>query len=157
MEDIKRAKAQDTLKLENQLCFALYEASRAAVDIYRPLLETLGITYPQYLVLLILWEKGMCSVKEIGGLLHLDSGTLSPLLKRLEVAGLILRRRRPADERVVDISLTDKGLALQQHAASIPEKFYCELDLSFDDYLNLLARLKKLTDQLHSRQAASIS
>lgn len=151
MEDIQRARSQEMLKLENQLCFALYEASRATIDIYRPLLEGLGITYPQYLVLLILWERGMSSIKEIGTLLHLDSGTLSPLLKRLEASGLILRRRRAADERVVDILLTDKGLALQQRACSLPEKFYGELDLSFDDYLILLTRLKKLTAQLHSR------
>lgn len=151
MEEMKKARSQETLKLENQLCFALYEASRATIDIYRPLLEDLGITYPQYLVLLILWERGMCSVKEIGMLLHLDSGTLSPLLKRLEGAGLILRQRRAADERIVDISLTDKGHALKQRAASIPEKFYCELDLSFDDYLGLLTRLKKLTARLHAR------
>jgi DNA-binding MarR family transcriptional regulator len=151
MEDMKRARSQETLKLENQLCFALYEASRATIDIYRPLLEELGITYPQYLVLLILWEKGRCSVKEIGMLLHLDSGTLSPLLKRLETAGLILRQRRSADERIVDISLTDKGRALKQRAASIPEKFYCELDLSFNDYMDLLTRLKNLTARLHAR------
>lgn len=151
MEDMKRARLQETLKLENQLCFALYEASRATIDIYRPLLEEFGITYPQYLVLLILWEKGMCSVKEIGLLLHLDSGTLSPLLKRLEAAGFLLRQRRSADERVVDISLTDKGHALKQHAASLPEKFYCELELSFDEYLDLLTRLKQLTARLHAR------
>lgn len=151
MEEMKRARSQETLKLENQLCFALYEASRATIDIYRPLLEELGITYPQYLVLLILWEKGTCSVKEIGMLLHLDSGTLSPLLKRLETAGLILRQRRTTDERVVDISLTDRGHALKQRAASIPEKFYCELDLSFNDYLDLLTRLKNLTARLHAR------
>jgi DNA-binding MarR family transcriptional regulator len=151
MEDMKRARPQETLKLENHLCFALYEASRATIDVYRPLLEELGITYPQYLVLLILWEKGKCSVKEIGMLLHLDSGTLSPLLKRLEAAGLILRQRRSADERIVDISLTDKGHMLKQRAASIPEKFSCELDLSVEDYLSLLTLLKKLTAQLHAR------
>jgi len=151
MEDMKGAISQKTLRLENQLCFALYEASRATIDVYRPLLEELGITYPQYLVLLILWEKGRCSVKEIGLLLHLDSGTLSPLLKRLEAAGLILRQRRSADERIVDISLTDQGRALKQRAASIPEKFYCELDLPIEDYLSLLTNLKKLTAHLHAR------
>ncbi len=154
MEDLNSAKAE-AIKLDRQLCFALYEASRATIDIYRPLLDELGITYPQYLVLLILWERGPCSVKEIGGLLHLDSGTLSPLLKRLEAAGLIKRQRRANDERVVDISLSDKGQALKARAASIPEKFYCELDLSFDDYISLLTRLKSLTQQLHARQQAN--
>lgn len=152
MEDLQGI-ADEKLKLENQLCFALYEASRATIDIYRPLLDELGITYPQYLVLLILWEKGTSSVKEIGLLLHLDSGTLSPLLKRLEAAGLITRRRRPTDERVVDIALTEEGTALKQRAASLPEKFSCELAqaLTFDDYVNLLALLKNLTRQLHTR------
>lgn len=151
MDDTQRARSQEMLKLENQLCFALYEASRAMIDIYRPLLEELGITYPQYLVLLILWERGARSIKEIGALLRLDSGTLSPLLKRLEASGLILRRRRPADERVVDISLTEEGRALQQRASSIPERISCELNLSFDDYLALLTRLKQLTTHLHAR------
>lgn len=151
MDDTQRARSQEMLKLENQLCFALYEASRAMIDIYRPLLEELGITYPQYLVLLILWQRGTRSIKEIGALLCLDSGTLSPLLKRLEASGLILRRRRPADERVVDISLTEAGRALQQRASSIPEQISCALELPFDDYLALLTRLKHLTAQLHAR------
>ena len=139
-------------KLENQLCFALYEASRATIDVYRPLLDELGITYPQYLVLLILWERGTCSVKEIGALLHLDSGTISPLLKRLEATGLIKRQRRANDERVVDISLTPAGHALQERTASIPEKFACALDFTLDDYSDLLARLKRLTAQLYARE-----
>ncbi len=106
-------------------------------------------------MLLILWERGTCSVKEIGQLLHLDSGTLSPLLKRLEATGFVARQRRASDERVVDISLTDAGRALQERAASIPEKFGCELDLTFDEYIELLTRLKKLTTQLHARERAN--
>lgn len=104
MEKRQETRAGEALKLDNQLCFALYEASRATINIYRPLLDELGITYPQYLVLLILWERGTCSVKEIGTFLHLDSGTLSPLLKRLEAASFIKRQRRANDERVVDIA-----------------------------------------------------
>ena len=145
-------KAEKVLRLEDQLCFALYEASRATIDIYRPYLDELGITYPQYLVLLVLWERGTSAVKEIGLLLHLDSGTLSPLLKRLEAAGFIKRQRRASDERVVDISLTDKGHELKARAVSIPEKFYCELDLTYEEYIGLLRTLKKLTAQLHARQ-----
>ncbi len=155
MNDVNKAKISAMFKLDNQLCFALYEASRATIDIYRPLLDELGITYPQYLVLLILWDRGMCSVKEIGNLLHLDSGTLSPLLKRLEATGFITRQRRANDERVVDISLTPAGCTLQERAASIPEKFVCELDLTFDEYADLLGRLKKLTTQLHARERAN--
>ena len=156
MNDAEEAQSDGTLKLDNQLCFALYEASRATIDIYRPLLDQLGITYPQYLVLLILWDRNMCSVKEIGNLLHLDSGTLSPLLKRLETTGFIKRQRRANDERVVDISLTTEGRSLRERASAIPEKFVCELDLTLDEYTELLARLKKLTATLHESERSRI-
>ncbi len=152
MKDMHDVPADAPLKLENQLCFALYAASRATIDIYRPLLDEMGITYSQYLVLLILWEKGTCSVKDIGSFLYLDSGTLSPLLKRLEAAGFIKRQRRVDDERVVDISLSDEGHSLRDRAAAIPGKFYCELDFSLEEYVDLLARLKMLTERLHVRQ-----
>ncbi len=151
-EDRQAVPSEETLKLENQLCFALYEASRATIDIYRPLLDAMGVTYPQYLVLLILWERGTCSVKELGQLLHLDSGTLSPLLKRLEIAGFIKRQRRIKDERVVDISLSEEGHALRERATALPEKFACELDLSLAEYIDLLSSLKKLTKRLYARQ-----
>jgi MarR family transcriptional regulator, organic hydroperoxide resistance regulator len=155
MNSAKEWEPGDVLRLDMQLCFALYAASRATIDIYRPLLDELGITYPQYLVLLILWEHGTCSVKDIGNLLYLDSGTLSPLLKRLEAAGFIKRQRRIEDERVVDISLTSEGHALKSRASSIPAKFACELDFTFDEYVNLLTSLKNLTQRLHARQATS--
>jgi DNA-binding MarR family transcriptional regulator len=151
MEEREETPTLKMPKLDTQLCFALYEASRATIDVYRPLLDEIGITYPQYLVLLILWERGTSSVKEIGHLLHLDSGTLSPLLKRLEAAGFVNRQRRPADERIVDISLTERGYKLQMSVSAIPEKFRCELNLSFDDYTGLLTRLKKLTQLLHNK------
>lgn len=152
LEDRSGGPTENTLKLENQLCFALYEASRATIDVYRPLLDAMGVTYPQYLVLLILWEHGQCSVKELGQLLHLDSGTLSPLLKRLEAAGMIKRQRRVEDERVVDISLTDQGYALKDQANTIPERFSCELEISLEEYTNLLMNLKKLTKRLYARR-----
>ncbi len=142
----------ETPKLEWQLCFALYSASRATIDIYRPLLEEAGITYPQYLVLLILWEYGTSSVKEIGARLHLDSGTLSPLLKRLEAANFIKRQRRLEDERVVDISLAERGLALKSQAASIAQQFACGLGLTLDEYLNLMVSLKKLIAHLYEQE-----
>jgi len=154
-ELLKKELTAGPAKLEYQLCFALYSASRATIDIYRPMLNEPGITYPQYLVLLILWERGARSVKEIGHLLHLDSGTLSPLLKRLETTGYIKRQRRPEDERVVDISLTDSGLALQKEAASIPFKFACELGLTAEEYLSLMSSLKRLTEHLYARQVHS--
>ncbi|WP_126631988.1 MarR family winged helix-turn-helix transcriptional regulator [Dictyobacter alpinus] len=136
------------IKISDMLCFALYSASRAAMDIYRPLLDELGLTYPQYLVMIVLWEHETCSVKEIGQILHLDSGTLSPLLKRLEVAGFISRRRRSSDERVVDIILTDAGHELKIQAGRVPEQIRCQYGVEFDEYIELLGRLKKLTDHL---------
>lgn len=116
------AVADDPLALDRQVCFALYAASRAVTAAYRPLLEPLGLTYPQYLVMLVLWEHGAQSVRDIGDALHLDSGTLSPLLKRLEADGLVKRRRSAEDERRVVVELTDEGRALRARAVGIPER-----------------------------------
>jgi DNA-binding MarR family transcriptional regulator len=110
------------LELDRQVCFALYAASRAVTQLYRPLLDALGLTYPQYLVLLVLWERGPVTVKELGTTLDLDSGTLSPLLKRLESAGLVSRHRVAADERSVEVRLTDAGTALRARATAVPRK-----------------------------------
>src|SRR5690349_7328860 len=134
-------KTYGTPRLDDMLCFALYATSRATMDIYRPLLDEMGLTYPQYLVMLILWERETCSVKDIGTLLHLDSGTLSPLLKRLEAAGFIKRQRRSDDERVVDISLTEAGRALEARAAQIPAQFGCKLGIQYEEYLDLMKHL----------------
>jgi DNA-binding MarR family transcriptional regulator len=138
----------DKVTIDNMLCFALYAASRATTDVYRPLLEDLGLTYPQYLVMTVLWEHETCSVKDIGSILHLDSGTLSPLLKRLESAGLIKRQRRVEDERVVDITLTDEGRALKRRAADVPAKLSCKFGIEYDEYTELMGLLKKLTEHL---------
>ncbi|MFT8319614.1 MAG: MarR family transcriptional regulator [Bacillus sp. (in: firmicutes)] len=110
----------ELLKLENQLCFLLYASSREMTKKYKPLLEELHITYPQYLALLILWEHQSLSVKEIGQKLYLDSGTLTPMLKRMELNNLIKRERSAQDERSVMISITDKGLGLKEKAQAIP-------------------------------------
>jgi DNA-binding MarR family transcriptional regulator len=107
-------------ELKQQVCFALYSASRVVTSYYRPLLEPLGLTYPQYLVMLVLWERGETSVKELGTELMLDSGTLSPLVKRLEAAELVTRRRDPVDERSVLVALTRLGDDLRQAAADVP-------------------------------------
>ncbi len=115
-----KRKTERTIRLEDNLCFALYSASRAFTRAYQPLLEPLGLTYPQYLVMLVLWERDDVSVRELGERLHLDSGTLTPLLKRLEEAGTVRRRRDPEDERVVRIALTDAGRALQERAKTVP-------------------------------------
>lgn len=132
------------LALETQLCFALYSASRAVVAAYGPLLAPLGLTYPQYLVLLVLWgAESPPSVREIGERLALDSGTLTPLLKRLQAAGIVERRRDPADERVVRIHLTEAGRCLRTAAEDVPRRAACSLGLPPGD----LARLRDdLTD-----------
>lgn len=114
------AVADDPLALDRQVCFALYAASRAVTAAYRPLLEPLGLTYPQYLVMLVLWERGTLPVGDIGAALHLDSGTLSPLVKRLEAAGLVERRRSSDDERRVLVAPTAAGRELRERAVEIP-------------------------------------
>ena len=120
-----------TLKLDNQLCFPLYAASRLLTRIYQPLLARYGLTYPQYIVLMILWEKTPCSVTEIGERALLNSNTLTPLLKRLEQQGVITRTRNSGDERVVRITLTERGQALQEQCACIPVELRARL--GFDD------------------------
>jgi DNA-binding MarR family transcriptional regulator len=120
----------DALLLDNQLCYALYAAAHRMTKSYRPLLERLGLTYPQYLVLLVLWEQDGVTVSEIGRRLRLDSGTLTPVLKRLESAGFLLRTRRQSDEREVEIALTPEGAALRAEAVSVREAVMCQLELS---------------------------
>lgn len=112
--------AEGSLLLDDQLCFALYAASRAVTARYRPLLEELGLTYPQYLVMLVLWEQDSISVRDLGTALQLESSTLSPLLKRLEAGGLLLRERRRDDERSVAIRLTGTGERMREQAAAVP-------------------------------------
>ena len=111
---------QGSMLLSDQACFALYAASRALTNLYRPVLEELGLTYPQYLVLLVLWERGSVPVGELGTALHLDYGTLTPLLKRLEAHGIVRRERSASDERSVLITLTEPGIALQDRARPVP-------------------------------------
>ncbi|GAA2940973.1 MarR family winged helix-turn-helix transcriptional regulator [Kitasatospora cinereorecta] len=112
--------AQGSLQLRDQLCFALYAASRAVTARYRPLLDELGLTYPQYLVMLVLWERDAVSVRDLGGALQLESSTLSPLLKRLEANGLVRRERRADDERSVAVRLTEAGADLRERARAVP-------------------------------------
>ncbi|MBB2989083.1 DNA-binding MarR family transcriptional regulator [Mycolicibacterium iranicum] len=140
-------------RLDEQLCFALYSASRAVTAAYRPLLEELGLTYPQYLVLLVLWEDEPCSVGHLGDRLHLDSGTLSPLLKRLESAGLVRRRRSEDDERRVDITLTPQGRALEDRAACIPDRLLGTNDGAGEELAALRDALHLITAELHGRSA----
>jgi MarR family transcriptional regulator, organic hydroperoxide resistance regulator len=136
-------------RLEEQLCFAIYSASHAFTRAYRGLLEPLGLTYPQYLVLLALWERDAMRVKEIGARLHLDSGTLTPLLKRLEGLGYVRRIRSTDDERQVSIKLTPEGLALRDKAAAIPDEMLCLAGVDLGEMGRLLDRVAGLRDELH--------
>ncbi|TXC91223.1 MarR family transcriptional regulator [Metabacillus litoralis] len=139
----------DILSLENQLCFKLYTAEKEIMKIYRTLLEDLGVTYPQYLALLVLWEEQDISVKKLGEKLFLDSGTLTPMLKRMEVNGLITRKRSIEDERVVLIALTEKGEGLQQEATCIPKQLVEKLMLNESDLIQLNNILSTLVGKLH--------
>ena len=147
------ADSTDPIRLDQQLCFALYHASRALIRAYGPLLEPLGLTYPQYLVLLVLWAEKTVSVKELGQRLALDSGTLTPLLKRLEQSGLVSRRRDPADERVVQIEITAQGRDLQAKARNVPVELVCRLGMDMGDEQERLrfARLRQELVELAER------
>jgi MarR family transcriptional regulator, organic hydroperoxide resistance regulator len=140
------------MRLEEQLCFALYAASRRMTATYRPLLEALDLTYPQYLVMLVLWEQDGLTVRELGQRLQLDSGTLTPLLKRLQAAELVTRQRRQEDEREVDIRLTAAGLALREKASGIPECLAQCMQLPFEQMQTLRDELKRLTRQIQLSQ-----
>ncbi|GAA1454033.1 MarR family transcriptional regulator [Nocardiopsis tropica] len=135
----------DPLALDNQLCFSLYTASRALTGLYRELLGDLGLTYPQYLVMIVLWERGTLTVKELSRALHLDSGTLSPLLRRLEASGLLTRERSTTDERVVRVTATPRGLALRERATDIPGRLVCATDLTAAQARELRDALGRLT------------
>jgi DNA-binding MarR family transcriptional regulator len=140
--------ADALLRLDHQLCFALYSASLAMTRTYKPLLEPLGLTYPQYLVMLSLWEADGLSVGAVGERLGLDSGTLTPLLKRLEAAGLVQRLRDAADERRVLLQLTPAGRQLKARAASVPLSLAEATGCSLDEVARLTQRLKRLRDDL---------
>ncbi|MFJ5213678.1 MarR family winged helix-turn-helix transcriptional regulator [Streptomyces sp. NPDC088354] len=138
----------DYLRLEQQICFSLQAASRAFGGVYRVVLKDLGLTYPQYLAMLVLWEHGPLPVKKIGEHLRLDSGTLSPLLKRLDTAGLVRRERSADDERSVTVHLTEDGTALRERALQVPLRISAATGLGLDDINDLRTRLDRLTSAL---------
>jgi len=144
----------DDLLLRRQVCFALYAASRALTDVYRPILDEFGLTYPQYLVLLVLWERpdDAPTVSELGTELRLDSGTLSPLLKRLETAGLVVRRRSARDERRVEVGLTEQGRALREQLCDVPLRVAQATGLSLDELVALRDTLTRVTDTIHRQK-----
>ncbi|MFL0566720.1 MarR family winged helix-turn-helix transcriptional regulator [Microbacterium sp. 179-I 1D1 NHS] len=128
---------EDALKLESQLCFAIVTAARNVVSIYRPILEPLGLTHPQYLVMLALWERDPQSLSELASALAVEPASLSPTIKRLESQRRVLRRRRAADERVLDIELTDDGRALRELALDVPRQVMERVGLGVDDVARL--------------------
>ncbi|WP_433262690.1 MarR family winged helix-turn-helix transcriptional regulator [Micromonospora vinacea] len=144
----------DDLLLRRQVCFALYAASRALTDVYRPILDEFGLTYPQYLVLLVLWERpdDAPTVSELGAELRLDSGTLSPLLKRLEGAGLVVRRRSARDERRVEVGLTEQGRALREQLCDVPLRIALATGLGVDELVALRDTLTRVTDTIHRQK-----
>lgn len=144
----------DDLVLRRQVCFALYAASRALTDVYRPILDEFGLTYPQYLVLLVLWERpdDAPTVSELGTELRLDSGTLSPLLKRLEGAGLVVRRRSVLDERRVEVGLTEQGRSLREQLCDVPLRIAQATGLGFGELVALRDTLTRVTDTIHRQK-----
>jgi DNA-binding MarR family transcriptional regulator len=136
------------LQLDHQLCFAVYSTSLAMTRLYKPLLAKLGLTYPQYLVMLALWERDGAMVSELGERLSLDSGTLTPLLKRLEAGGLVTRLRDAADERRVRITLTAAGRKLRTRATSVPDCMLAASQCSIDELAALTGQLQALRDRL---------
>lgn len=146
------SREDELLKLDNQLCFVLYAASRAVTQTYRPLLDGLDLTYPQYLVMLVLWERDGLTVNEIGDRLRLDSGTLTPLLKKLEARGFLNRSRDKDDERRVIISLLPEGMKLKKKAAGIPEMILCRSGLSVDEFSELRQKINSIIENMKKEE-----
>lgn len=137
----------ESLKLENQLCFPLYAASREIVNRYKTALDNIGLTYTQYITMLVMWEHKCISVRDMGKLLYLDSGTLTPVLKKLEQKGLVLRKRDSSDERLLNVTLTDEGLALREKAVDVPQQVKCTLNLTQEEAIFLYGILQKLLEK----------
>lgn len=147
-KDEKGAEVYDILKLDNQLCFSLYVCSKEIIRMYKPLLDPYGLTYTGYIVLMALWEEDQVTVKDLGKRLYLDSGTLTPLLKKLEALGFIARSRSSLDERNVYIKLTQKGMDFRQEALKFPEKMVCALDMDLESVKHLLHSLHLMMGHL---------
>ncbi|WP_066054249.1 MarR family winged helix-turn-helix transcriptional regulator [Robertmurraya korlensis] len=141
---------EEFVKLDDHLCFSLYACSRAIFRLYRPFLDKLNLTYPQYLVLLVLWERKQSTVKELGELLGLDSGTLTPMLKRMEAAGLVERKRSAEDERVVMITITEEGNLLKEKAVCIPRSLLESTGMTEEEVIAINSVIKKLLQTVNT-------
>lgn len=138
----------ENIKLDNQICFSLYAASREIIKLYKPVLDKFNLTYTQYITMLVLWEEEKATVKGIGKRLHLDSGTLTPLLKKLEAMELITRYRDSNDDRVVIAELTEKGRNLKEEIVSVPEKVFCKVNMDVKEAKELKSKLDELLEIL---------
>ena len=137
----------DALKLNSQLCFPMYACSRELIRAYKPFLDDLGLTYTQYITMMVLWERNPMTVKELGSHLYLDSGTLTPLLKKLEEKGLVSRRRSLTDERNLMVSLTDEGEKLRERAAAVPEELVRGIGLTSGESAQLYGLLQRVLER----------
>ncbi len=144
MEPNQKLNMEDLLKLDKQLCFSVYVLHREIMQCYRPILKNIGLTYPQYITMMTLWEKDDVTVNQVGKILQLDNGTLTPLLKRLESKGYLERKRSKEDERVVKINLTKKGLKLKEDATCIPIELAKAMNLNLEE----MEQLKTLSDKV---------
>lgn len=139
---------KDVLKLDNQICFSLYAASKEVIKKYKPILSKYNLTYTQYITMLVLWEYNKLSVKEIGSKLHLDSGTLTPLIKKLEAMQLVVKYRSKEDDRVVLVELTEKGATLKEQVKDVPRSVYCSVGLDIEELRSLKFTLDKMITEM---------
>ena len=138
----------ESLKLSNQVCFPLYAASREVIKLYKPFLDEYNLTYTQYITMLVLWEDEKITIKEIYKKLYLDSGTITPVIKKLEAMGLLIKYRDKSDERIVNVELTDKGRELKEEIVKVPEQVSCKVNGSMEDLLILKNLLEKVLDEI---------
>lgn len=138
----------DKIKLDNQVCFSLYALSREVIKLYKPILDKHNLTYTQYVAMLVMWEENSIIFKELGKRLHLDSGTLTPVVKKLESMGLVSKYRNKEDDRVVTVELTEKGKALKEEILEVPEQIYCNFKASQEDVIMLKQYLDKILKTL---------
>ena len=139
----------DSIKLDNQVCFSLYAVSREIIKLYKPFLDKFNLTYTQYIAMLVLWEDEKSTVKDIGKRLHLDSGTLTPLLKKIESMGLVIRYRDVNDDRVVIVELTKKGRLLKEDITEVPHEMACKINMSKDEIIQLKKQLDVMLQSLN--------
>lgn len=138
----------ESLKLSNQVCFPLYAASREVIKLYKPFLDEYNLTYTQYITMLVLWEDEKITIKELCKKLYLDSGTITPVIKKLEAMGLLIKYRDKSDERIVNVELTDKGRKLKEEIVKVPEQVSCKVNGSVEDLLILKNLLEKVLDEI---------